>query len=58
MHRAGEFRCIFMPIQKVSNDDTFRGISDTLRQVFEIPLILWTVMLIMLEIKEQQENFI
>jgi len=43
---------------KVSNDDTFRGISDTLRQVFEIPLILWTVILIMLEIKEQQENFI
>jgi hypothetical protein len=27
-------------------------------RVFEIPLILWTVILIMLEIKEQQENFI
>ncbi len=40
---------------KVSNDDTFR-INDTLRQVFEIPLILWTVILIMLEIKEQQET--
>ena len=27
-------------ISEESNDDTFIGISDTLRQVFEIPLIL------------------
>lgn len=48
------FRCIFL----VSNDDTLMCAYDTICRIFEIPLILCTDTMIMLEIKEQQENFI
>ena len=52
--------CTFYNINmaKVSNDDTLMCAYDTICRIFEIPLILCTDTMIMLEIKEQQENFI
>ena len=43
---------------KVSNNDTPRSVIDTLQPVFGIPLILPTDTMIMLEVKDQQDNLI
>ena len=43
---------------KVSNDDTPRSIIDTLQAVFGISLILPADTMIMLEVKDQQDNLI
>lgn len=43
---------------KVSNDDTPRSIIDTLQPVFGISLILPADTMIMLEVKDQQDNLI
>ena len=43
---------------KVSNNDTPRSVIDTLQPVFGIPLILPADTMIMLEVKDQQDNLI
>ena len=43
-------------ICKVSNNDTPRGMIDTLQPVFGIPLIIPKAQMIMLEVEDQQDN--